>query len=462
MRVGRLLLLLAVPAAVGFAPPPDPAERPPDAAARAGERVGAADPPARPTIDAVIKGKAFVDGMGRPLRLRGPNVVVKGPPWLPSTNGSTRCVDTPRETCTTFNEHDARHLVSRGWNLIRLGVTWAGAQPRSEAALDPAWLARLHAILDLCHAYSIHVILDIHQDAVGTAVCGEGVPMWFSQASPVADMIGAPLVPLSGGDSSCNASMWRLHAGEPDYNLRNPCCLMYSSSSPSWHQLGFTLQAQLTLHHLFAGAGRAAYARYVGLLAAAVVDRPAAIGIELFNEPMTIEREAMFATWRACYDAAREVHGSIGVGVVDAGQAALRLFDFGLSTATRNWLREASGLFYAFHFYTLPRRAEDAVRNAVEIGALWGMPVVLTEFMACDAYRHAEAANVSWTYWHYSQYCNTAPSPQCDAARAAGRPCNFGACICGWGMGRSNWSCDASGGPGATRLVGDAAARRHQ
>ena len=144
-----------------------------------------------------------------------------------------------------------------------------------------------------------------------------------------------------------------------------------------------------------------------------------------------------------------------GRAISAAGQAALRLFDFGLSTATRNWLREAGGLFYAFHFYTLPRRAEDAVRNAVEIGALWGMPVVLTEFMACDAYRHAEAANVSWTYWHYSQYCNTAPSPQCDAARAAGRPCNFVACICGWGMGRSNWSCDASGGPGAARLIGD-------
>jgi len=26
-------------------------------------------------------------------------------------------------------------------------------------------------------------VLDVHQDAVGTAMCGEGVPMWFTQVS---------------------------------------------------------------------------------------------------------------------------------------------------------------------------------------------------------------------------------------------------------------------------------------
>ena len=39
---------------------------------------------------------------------------------------------------------------------------------------------RLQAILTLCHDNGIAVLLDVHQDAVGTAVCGEGVPQWYS------------------------------------------------------------------------------------------------------------------------------------------------------------------------------------------------------------------------------------------------------------------------------------------
>ena len=37
-----------------------------------------------------------------------------------------------------------------GWDTIRLGVAWAGAQPRDEDALDPEFLQRLHAVLDVC------------------------------------------------------------------------------------------------------------------------------------------------------------------------------------------------------------------------------------------------------------------------------------------------------------------------
>ena len=42
-------------------------------------------------------------------------------------------------SCTTFTAHDVANLRARGWNAIRLGVVWAGAQPRDEDALDPAF-----------------------------------------------------------------------------------------------------------------------------------------------------------------------------------------------------------------------------------------------------------------------------------------------------------------------------------
>ena len=127
--------------------------------------------------------------------LAGPNVVVKGPPYLPSVSGSSVCNDVVNDqcqaagncsSCTTFNEADVAHIKARGWNSIRLGVVWAGAQPRDENQLDPDFLKRLHALLDLTDRGGIAVVLDNHGDAVGSANCGNGVPMWFSQkASPV-------------------------------------------------------------------------------------------------------------------------------------------------------------------------------------------------------------------------------------------------------------------------------------
>jgi beta-galactosidase GanA len=84
-------------------------------------------------------------------------------------------------SCFTFNDADISNLKARGWNAIRLGVVWAGAQPSGGDALDAAFVGRLHAILDLCDEAGISVVLDNHGDMVGSAGCGNGVPMWFQQ-----------------------------------------------------------------------------------------------------------------------------------------------------------------------------------------------------------------------------------------------------------------------------------------
>ena len=117
-----------------------------------------------------IKDQDFVDSAtGEAVVLWGPNVIVKGPPWLPSTDGDAMCrdyyttdgtgcgADGTCTTCTTFNEHDIAHIKTMGWNSIRLGVVWAGAQPRDEDALDSAFLARFHAILNLTDAAGLGV-----------------------------------------------------------------------------------------------------------------------------------------------------------------------------------------------------------------------------------------------------------------------------------------------------------------
>ena len=229
----------------------------------------------------------------KPIVMSGPNVIVKGPPYLPSVEGDSICTDVYNadcqktgtcSTCTTFNEADVKHLKARGWNTIRLGVVWAGAQPRDEDSLDPEFLRRLHAILSLCDRTGIHVLLDNHADMTGTANCGNGMPMWF-QKKAAPHLIGRPLstgfpyslvselrVSSMGSYSHCgnNASMWAEHAGDANYNLLNQCCVAMNSGSNQL-ALGWSQLAQASMDYMLRpGEGRAAFARYWRLLAVQV------------------------------------------------------------------------------------------------------------------------------------------------------------------------------------------------
>ena len=84
----------------------------------------------------VTRNRSFVDpATGAVVQLGGTNVVMKGPPWLPAVEGDDVCSDRwfTNYTCYTFNEADARHITTTmGWNFVRLGVVWAGAQPTPE------------------------------------------------------------------------------------------------------------------------------------------------------------------------------------------------------------------------------------------------------------------------------------------------------------------------------------------
>jgi hypothetical protein len=364
--------------------------------------------------------------------LLGTNVVVKGPPWLPAVNGSARCGG-EHAPCTSFSAHDARWLRSQGMNIIRLGVVWAGGQPTPAPALDAAWLARLHAILELCDAHGIRVILDVHQDAMGTASCGEGVPMWLSQRW-FPHLIGKPLLGpdsrLSGECSLTDWESWAAHAGDPLYNVLNKCCVRWNRPGPTW---GKALLAQsltqLTIHRLIGTAeGREAYARYVGLLARAVAGHPAAIGIELMNEPPNaplLESGALFRLYRACYDEVRALGAAdLALGVANTGSEALYASDGFLPADVRAWLRNASGLFYAFHAYVSPALAPFIVDRAVKLGKLWRAPPFVTELQDAAVQAVATARGVGSTVYQYNRYCST-PRTECDPRDA----CAFGACI---------------------------------
>lgn len=415
-----------------------------------------------------ISGKQLVVAASNsPIVLSGPNVVVKGPPYLPFTNSSAVCSDVVTDecqasgtctSCTTFSEADIVNLRARGWNAIRLGVMWAGAQPQNEDALDGTFLTLLHAVLSLCDAYNITVILDNHGDMVGGQNCGNGVPAWFQQlAAP--QLIGAPLstpfpynlvgldIKTLAGWHYCgqNASMWREFSGDPNYNLKNACCQqMNAGGNPG--QLGYTSLAQSTMDYLInPGPGRAYFVRYWRLLAEAVVSHPSAAFAELMNEPMTIWRGAAYDTWREAGQAILSVIPDIGISVMDTGEGVI-LPDWlvnitgaggDISAETLAWIKKSGSVFYAWHWYGVPSTAEEAVRTVTDIGEKWGIPTISTEFLDCKAWDAAAAANISHLYWHYSAYCNTGPAFGNRSVPDA----TFGACILGWASGASNYSC---------------------
>ena len=410
-----------------------------------------------------VDGQKFVlASTGEEIVLSGPNVVVKGPPWLPSVSGTTVCRDGVNDTCaaagtcescTTFNQADVDNIKANGWNAIRLSVIWAGAQPAAGDALDADFLARLDAILDLTDANGLHVLLDNHGDMVGTAGCGNGLPMWVQQAA-APDKIGKPLETdfpyswVSGMDiadqdgyKTCgdDASKWAEFAGDPLYNLKNPCCqAMNAGGNPGY--LGYTsLQQDSMAYVLGEGAGRDAFANFWGLVAAAVADHPSAFGAELMNEPMSVHRRDMFNAWKACAEAIHAVVPDMAVALADVGEAAVlpdwvdKYVTAGLDidSATTDWIKAADYLFYAFHWYGTPSDMHDAVDRVNDIKADWDVPAFSTESgKSCDYRDLLRNNSISWTYWHYSDYCTT-------GATFGNRPVNetFGACILGWGSG---------------------------
>lgn len=410
-----------------------------------------------------ISGQSFVLASGEPIVLSGANVVVKGPPYMPSVSGDTYCPEDGDQgsscgttgsckACTTFNQADIQHMKSQGWNSIRLGVVWAGAQPRDENALDPDFVERLHAVLNLTDKHGMHVVLDNHGDMVGSAGCGNGVPMWF-QKKAAPELIGKPLVtgfpynlPFikaleqiqikhTGGYDHCgdNATKWAAFAGDPNYNLLNECCLAMNSGNPGG--LGYTTINQKTMDYVVeSGPGRDDFVRFWRLVAEAVVDHPSAFGAELMNEPMSIRRRDMFDTWRACAEAINSVVPDMSVTVADTGEDPV-MPDWLTATIesidrdTEDWMKKSNNVFYALHYPNALR-----VERTVAFQKKYNVPAFGTEIGGCDEWNMLKDKNISRSYWHYANYCNTGPW---FGNRKVPED-TFGGCMLGWDGGNSS------------------------
>ena len=152
-------------------------------------------------------------------------------------------------------------------------------------------------MLNLTDKEGIHVMLDNHGDMTVTAGCGNGAPQWIAEkAAPELigkqlktgfpfDLVSSINVKNVDGYDHCgdNATAWAQHAGDPNYNLLNECCLAMNSGNPGG--LGYTTIAQKVMdYQINDGPGRKDFVRFWTLVAEAIKQHPSAFALELMNE----------------------------------------------------------------------------------------------------------------------------------------------------------------------------------
>jgi len=135
-------------------------------------------------------------------------------------------------------------------------------------------------------------------------------------------LIGLKEHSITGECSLTDFEGWKKHSGDANYNILNSCCTAINAPGGWGKNLVPTDFCQATATHLVTtDAGRKAYALYTQLLTLAVANHPAAVGIELFNEPPmpTVEARWLYGLYRECYKAIREVSADMAVGLADTG-----------------------------------------------------------------------------------------------------------------------------------------------
>lgn len=128
-------------------------------------------------------GASLRDGLGRAVILRG--VGVAHPDLLDVSFSDGRA---PRAVLPPFDDFDGDLLRRRGFNAVRLALSWSALQPEPGRFADD-YLERVAAVIDLCQRHDLLVFLELHQDGFSKELCQSGAPRWALPAP------GGPLTP---------------------------------------------------------------------------------------------------------------------------------------------------------------------------------------------------------------------------------------------------------------------------
>lgn len=109
----------------------------------------------------------ILDEFGRTRFFHGTNVVMKETPW-----------HRPLEWMpgvSSFGEQDAKNLHDLGVNIVRLGHSWAGAEP-VRGSYNQTFFDIMKKQTKIAEEQGIYILVDVHQDCLSQKLCGHGVP----------------------------------------------------------------------------------------------------------------------------------------------------------------------------------------------------------------------------------------------------------------------------------------------
>ncbi|HEY1594066.1 MAG TPA: cellulase family glycosylhydrolase [Thermoleophilaceae bacterium] len=307
--------------------------------------------------------------------LHGLNMVSKLAPYEPAATG--------------FGADDAAFLARNGFNVVRLGVIYAGVEP-SPGQYDDAYLANVAATVRQLAKRGIYTLLDFHQDQYNERFHGEGFPAWAVQDD------GLPNQPDLGFPGNYLAMAAVQHAFDH-----------FWADSPGPGGVGLQERYSAAWAHV---ASRFASNTHV-------------LGYDLFNEPWPGTNYLPCATPAGCpaFDAQLGSFESKAIGAIRGTDKRHLvwyepdvLFNGGSTTTKLPKFRDRR-LGMSFHDYCLggPQQTceqgeKGALTNAVARSQSTGDGLLLTEFGATsDASvttriaNDADAAMMPWVEWAY-------------------------------------------------------------
>jgi endoglycosylceramidase len=309
-------------------------------------------PPASPWIDS--DREHLVDEAGRIRLFRGVNARVEGVFDVTFDDGRERLEPIP-----DFGPEDAAAIRAMGFNVLRLPINWSGVEPQRDE-FDDAYLDAVEAVVDICKAEGIYVMIDFHQDAYSKEIGEDGAPLWAIEPPPdPEDLHEGPL------------TVEDLEAARTSI----PVILAFLSffADDDDNPIDQELQAEFR-----------DMAKYV---AARFADEAWVIGYEMFNEPVAEDRYLKpFHTKLA--EAIREVDDR---HLLFFEPNAIRNFTDTAPLSTSDFA-DARGV-YAPHLYTLiftdpddelanleKERLRENFDNAAAEAAAWATPLFIGEW----------------------------------------------------------------------------------
>ncbi|KHN94741.1 Glycoside hydrolase, superfamily [Metarhizium album ARSEF 1941] len=355
----------------------------------------------------------IVDEYGRARFFHGTNVVMKDAPWY-----------RPAEWVPgvpSFGEQDVRNMHDLGLNVVRLGHSWAGAEP-ARGQYNRTFLDVMARQTKLAEDHGIYVLVDLHQDVLARQLCGHGVPDWFVKKDWVSGWKRYPF-PLKlrpfpvdrdgfpSPASLCNSVDW---------------ALSYTSVAVA--------DAFGRLYSNHDGLGDA-FAAYWKQLALVYADAPNVVGFNLMNEPWVGDhwadptlllpgfgdRKNLEGLWNR---ATREIRAVDKHTLIWFEGATLDI----LSGFNNVPLGDGSKAVHSYHYYKPPQLGSihATLKNRRKDNERLRTAGVLTEFAfwmgddehmknLADALSATDANMVSWIGWAYENLYNGSsgqPHPQ--------------------------------------------------